>query len=104
MTAKAENRAGEHERQAVLDLYGMPFADLMYRAMTVHRAHWDQGEVQLSHLISVKTGGCPEDCAYCGQSARYETGIEATKLMAAAEVLPRAQSRDNSAVHCLLLL
>ncbi len=53
----------------VLDLFRIPFNDLLYRAQTVHRAHFDANEVQISTLLSIKTGGCPEDCAYCPQSA-----------------------------------
>jgi biotin synthase len=60
----------------ILALLDMPFNDLLYRAQTVHRQHHDANGVQLSTLISVKTGGCPEDCGYCPQAARYHTGVE----------------------------
>ncbi len=73
------------------ELFDLPFADLMFQAQTVHRQHWDTGTVQLSHLVSVKTGGCPEDCKYCGQSASYETDTDASKLMHVAEVLGAAR-------------
>jgi biotin synthase len=63
-------------------LFALPFNDLVFRAQTVHRAHFPANQVQLSTLLSIKTGGCPEDCAYCPQAARYDTGVEAQKLMA----------------------
>jgi len=62
-------------------LFEMPFADLVFRAQGVHRAHFDANEVQMSTLLSIKTGGCPEDCGYCSQSSHFETGLKATKLM-----------------------
>jgi len=64
----------------------------MFRAQTVHRAHFDPAEVQISTLLSIKTGGCPEDCAYCPQSARYDTGVRAEKLMALDAVLAEARA------------
>jgi biotin synthase len=57
-------------------LFTLPFADLLYQAQTVHRAHFDPNRVQLSTLLSIKTGGCSEDCGYCPQSARYDAGVE----------------------------
>ena len=72
-------------------LYELPLLDLVYRAQTVHRAVWKENQVQLCSLLSVKTGGCPEDCAYCPQAARYKTGVEAEKLMGVQEVLHNAQ-------------
>ncbi len=73
-------------------LFDLPFADLIFRAQTVHRAHFDANEVQMSTLLSIKTGGCPEDCAYCPQSASFETGVEASKLMPLAEVVQAAEA------------
>jgi biotin synthase len=67
-------------------LFELPFADLIFRAQTVHRMHFDPNEVQMSTLLSIKTGGCPEDCGYCSQSAKFETGLKASKLMALEEV------------------
>jgi biotin synthase len=64
----------------------------MFRAQSVHRAHFDPTAVQISTLLSIKTGGCPEDCAYCPQSARYDTGVEAEKLMALDAVLGEARA------------
>ncbi len=70
----------------VRELYDLPFADLIFRAQSVHRQHFDANEVQMSTLLSIKTGGCPEDCGYCSQSAHFETGLKASKLMALEEV------------------
>src|SRR5690242_1349732 len=70
----------------VAELFTMPFADLIHQAQTVHRRHFDANEVQMSTLLSIKTGGCPEDCGYCSQSAHFDTGLKATKLMAVEEV------------------
>ena len=64
----------------------------MFRAQSVHRQNFDPTEVQISTLLSIKTGGCPEDCAYCPQSARYDTGVEADKLMALDAVLAEARA------------
>ena len=58
-------------------LFALPFADLIHRAQTVHREHHPANTVQMSTLLSVKTGACPEDCAYCPQSVRYDTGLDA---------------------------
>lgn len=78
---------------AVEALFELPFLDLLYRAQTVHRQHHAANEVQLSSLLSIKTGGCPEDCGYCSQSASHkEAGVPAGKLMAADEVLAAAQA------------
>ncbi|MBV8938572.1 MAG: biotin synthase BioB [Alphaproteobacteria bacterium] len=76
----------------VCALFALPFNDLLFRAHGVHRAHFDANEVQLSTLCSVKTGGCAEDCAYCPQSAHYETGVKAAKLMEKDEVLAAARA------------
>ena len=85
-------------RAAVEALFDLPFADLVYRAQTAHRLHFDAGEVQLSTLLSVKTGGCPEDCAYCPQAARYATGVESEALLPLDEVLAAARAaRQNGA-------
>ena len=73
-------------------LFELPFNDLLARAHAVHRAHHDPNAVQVSTLLSIKTGGCPEDCAYCPQAARYDTGVEAHKLMSVEAVLERARA------------
>lgn len=72
-------------------LFDLPFTELMHRAQTVHREHFDPTEVQLSTLLSIKTGGCPEDCSYCPQAARYDTGVEASKIMDCDAVLDAAK-------------
>lgn len=73
-------------------LFALPFTELVQRAASAHREHFDPAEVQISTLLSVKTGGCPEDCSYCPQAQRYHTGVEATKLMDADAVLERARA------------
>jgi len=72
-------------------LFDLPLPELLFRAQTVHRQHFDPAEVQLSTLLSIKTGGCPENCSYCPQSAAYDTGVEATALMKVDEVLDAAR-------------
>jgi biotin synthase len=72
-------------------LFALPFNDLIFRAQSVHRAHFPANQVQLSTLLSIKTGGCPEDCAYCPQAARYDTGVAAEKLMKAEAVVAEAK-------------
>jgi biotin synthase len=82
-------------REDIAALFDLPFDELMWRAQGVHRAHHAVGEVQLCTLLSIKTGGCPEDCGYCSQSAHAETGVKATKLMDVRAVLQRAaEARD----------
>ena len=76
---------------AVLALYDQPFMDLVYSAQRIHRQHFAPNTVQLSALLSVKTGGCPEDCGYCPQSARYQTGVGAEKLMCTDDIVEAAQ-------------
>lgn len=78
-------------RQDVAALLDLPFADLLARAHAVHRAHHDANAVQVSTLLSIKTGGCPEDCAYCPQAARYSTGVTSEKLMSLDAVLAKAK-------------
>jgi biotin synthase len=73
-------------------LFDLPFPELIFRAQSVHRQHFDPSEVQISTLLSIKTGGCPEDCAYCPQSARYHTGVDAEKLMPLDAVLAEARA------------
>lgn len=79
-------------------LFDLPFMELVYRAATVHRATFDPSEIQLSQLLSVKTGGCAENCGYCSQSAHFKTGLKAEKLMAAEDVVAKARAaRDGGA-------
>ncbi|MBF23648.1 MAG: biotin synthase BioB [Pusillimonas sp.] len=75
----------------ILALYELPFPELMFQAQTAHREHHNPNSVQLSSLLSIKTGGCPEDCSYCPQSARYDTGVEKEALMPIEEVLEAAK-------------
>jgi biotin synthase len=79
-------------REKIRALFDLSFPDLMFRAQSAHRANFDPTEVQISTLLSIKTGGCPEDCAYCPQSARYDTGVRAEKLMALDAVLAEARA------------
>jgi biotin synthase len=86
-------------RPSVADLealFALPFADLLYRAQTVHRAHFDPNAVQLSTLLSIKTGGCSEDCGYCPQSARYDTGVESQALLDLDDVLSAARAAKQA--------
>src|SRR5215831_1766992 len=73
-------------------LFALPFNELVFRAHTVHRAHFDPNAVQLSTLVSVKTGGCPEDCAYCPQAARYQTGVANEDILSLAQVMAAARA------------
>lgn len=77
---------------AVAKLFELPFMDLLHRAQQVHREHFNPNEVQLSTLLSIKTGGCAEDCGYCPQSSHFETSVEASKLMPLDEVLEAAEA------------
>jgi len=79
-------------RAEIAALFDLPFDELMFQAQTVHRAHHAAGEVQLSRLLSIKTGGCPEDCGYCSQSAAHDTGLKAEKLMEVEAVLATARA------------
>ena len=77
-------------REQALALHALPFADLIFRAQAVLRAYFDPNAVQRSQLLSIKTGGCAESCGYCSQSAHFDTGLKATKLMAAEAVVAAA--------------
>jgi biotin synthase len=90
-------------RAEALALYEAPFNDLLYRAHTVHRRFFDPNAVQKSRLLSIKTGGCAEDCGYCSQSAHHNSGVAATKLMALERVLDEAKrARDAGATrYCM---
>jgi biotin synthase len=79
-------------RAEVRALFELPLPDLVFQAQCAHRRHFDPQAVQLSTLLSIKTGGCPEDCAYCPQSARYDTGVDAQKLMSLDAVLDAARA------------
>lgn len=77
-------------------LFAQPFNDLLFQAQTLHRRYFDPNQVQVSTLLSIKTGACPEDCAYCPQSTRYETGLEPEKLMEVEQVLKQARAAVTS--------
>jgi biotin synthase len=83
-------------RAEVRALFDLPFLDLLFEAQRIHRLHFDPREVQISTLLSIKTGGCPEDCAYCPQSVHYETGVKAEKLMALDAVLAEARAAKEA--------
>jgi biotin synthase len=83
-------------RAQVRALFALPFPELIFRAQSIHRLHFDPTEVQISTLLSIKTGGCPEDCAYCPQSARYDTGVKAEKLMPLDAVLAEARAAKDA--------
>jgi biotin synthase len=86
--------------EAVEALLALPFPDLIFRAQTVHREHFDPAEVQLSTLLSIKTGGCPEDCGYCPQSVRYRTGVADADLLPIESVVDAARAaKENGATR-----
>jgi len=79
-------------KEEILEVYKTPLMDLVYRAATVHREHHNANEVQVSSLLSIKTGGCPEDCSYCPQAARYHTEVKVHKLLPVDEVVQKAEN------------
>ena len=79
-------------RAEIAALFALPLPELMFRAQEAHRLFFDPTEVQIATLLSIKTGGCPEDCAYCPQSAHHDTGLKASKLMAVEAVLAEARA------------
>src|SRR5689334_9485000 len=83
-------------RDQVRALFALPFSELLFRAAQVHRDNFDPSEVQISTLLSIKTGGCPEDCAYCPQSAKFDTGVKAEKLMDLDAVLAEAHAAKTA--------
>ncbi len=93
----ADTATGERWSLAQIEaLFDLPFSNLLYRAQSVHRQHFDPNAVQLSTLLSVKTGGCPEDCGYCPQSARFHTAIENQDMLSVDEVVAAARAAKNS--------
>lgn len=95
MTQPIAMSAAADEKWRVADveaLFALPFSDLMFRAQSVHREHFDPNTVQLSTLLSIKTGGCSEDCGYCPQAARYDTGVENQGLLEMNTVLDAARA------------
>ncbi|KIC93466.1 biotin synthase BioB [Flavihumibacter solisilvae] len=89
-------RRNDWTREEITEIYNTPLLELIYRAATVHREHQDTAEVQVCTLLSIKTGGCPEDCAYCPQAARYNTGVDVHALMKTEEVLTYAQKAKDA--------
>ncbi|MFV0476764.1 MAG: biotin synthase BioB [Parahaliea sp.] len=90
-SAPADGLRHDWSRQEILALFSLPFNDLLFKAAGVHRQYFDPNQVQVSTLLSIKTGACPEDCKYCPQSTRYDTGLEAEKLMEVQQVLEQAR-------------
>ncbi|MDX8469928.1 biotin synthase BioB [Mesorhizobium sp. VK23B] len=90
-------------REAAQAVYDLPFNDLLFRAQTIHRENFDPNRVQLSRLLSIKTGGCPEDCGYCSQSSHHQSGLKASKLMEVQRVIAEARkARDAGATrYCM---
>ncbi|MEW6467328.1 MAG: biotin synthase BioB [Bacteroidota bacterium] len=92
-----------YTREEIAGIYNSPLLNLIYRAATVHRQHFDPRKVQVSSLISIKTGGCPEDCAYCPQAARYQADINIHKLLTVDEVLESsAKAKEGGASRVCL--
>ena len=88
------------DRSEAEALYALPFADLLFQAQSIHRQNFDPNHVETASLLSINTGGCPEDCGYCSQSAHYDTGLKATRLMDQADVVATAQrARDAGATR-----
>src|SRR5689334_11075962 len=77
-------------------VYRLPFNDLLFRAQSVHRSHFDPNRVQLSRLLNIKTGGCPEDCGYCSQSSHHATSVAASKLMEVEKIVAEARKAKAS--------
>jgi biotin synthase len=94
--AKDLHARSDWTRAEIAALFALPFPELIFRAATVHRAHFDPTQVQTSTLLSIKTGGCPEDCGYCSQSSKHETGVKASKLMAVEAVLTEARAAKEA--------
>jgi biotin synthase len=86
--------------EEIQGLFALPFPELVFTAQSIHRRNFDASAVQLAQLLSIKTGGCPEDCGYCAQSAKFETGLKASKLMDTEAILAEAQrAKDGSATR-----
>src|SRR5262245_16313775 len=96
LTGHADPIRHDWTRADVRALFELPFPELLFQAQSLHRAYFDPREVQISTLLSIKTGGCPEDCAYCPQNAHYETGGTPEKLMSLDAVLEEARAAKNA--------
>lgn len=103
VTPTSRDIRGNWTREEALALYEAPFNDLLFRAQTVHRRHFDPNKVQLSRLLNIKTGGCPEDCGYCSQSIHHDSGLKASRLMEVERVVAEARkARDAGATrYCM---
>ena len=100
LSAETATPRTDWPRAEIAALFDLPFTELLFRAAEVHRAHHAADQVQLSTLLSIKTGGCPEDCGYCSQSAHADTGLKATKLMDPRAVLQAAaQAKDHGSTR-----
>lgn len=82
--------------EEITDLYRLPFNDLIFQAQTIHRENHDPNKIQVSTLMSIKTGGCPEDCKYCSQSIKYNTDVEIEKLLSVDDVIDQAKAAKAS--------
>jgi biotin synthase len=103
VTPTAPDIRGNWTSEEALALYEAPFNDLLFQAQAVHRQNFDPNRVQLSRLLSIKTGGCPEDCGYCSQSSHHDSGLKASRLMAVERVVAEARkARDAGATrYCM---
>ena len=91
-----DRQAGPWSVDAIQQLLDKPLLELVFEAQTVHRQHWPAGDIELATLLSVKTGGCPENCGYCPQAAEFDTGVKAEKLMEVEEVVRAAQAAKDA--------
>ncbi|MHC2405296.1 biotin synthase-like enzyme [Bradyrhizobium barranii subsp. barranii] len=98
-TTPAKERPQRSQRWTAEDAwaaYQLPFNDLLFRSQSVHREHFDPNRVQLSRLLNIKTGGCPEDCGYCSQSSHHATALAASKLMEVGKIVAEARKAKDS--------
>lgn len=82
-------------KDEIKEIYNLPLLELIYKAATIHREWHNPEEVQMSTLLSIKTGGCPEDCSYCGQAARYHTNIKVQALLPTEQVIEHAKKQKT---------
>ncbi|OMQ38864.1 biotin synthase BioB [Ensifer sp. 1H6] len=103
MSANSATQEDGSKSAKARKIYNLPFNDLLFRAHSVHRAHFDPNSVQMSRLLSIKTGGCAEDCGYCNQSSHYPTGLKASKLMEVERVIAEAsKAKEGGATrYCM---
>ncbi|WP_027155472.1 biotin synthase BioB [Mesorhizobium sp. WSM2561] len=94
--SSADGVSQQWTREAAEAIHDLPFNDLLFLAQTIHRQNFDRNQVQLSRLLSIKTGGCPEDCGYCSQSAQHQSGLEASKLLDVQRVIAEARKARNA--------